>query len=68
MDYGTVSTILRFAACQKRQCVDITIQNDEMSEQLESFFVSLERTNDLDSRITLDPVDGEIVITDAGGT
>ena len=48
--------------------MDITIQNDEMSEQLESFFVSLERTNDLDSRITLDPVDGEIVITDAGGT
>ena len=36
-------------------------------ELTESFFVTLERTPGLDSRITLDPVDGEIEISDDDG-
>ena len=32
-----------------------------------SFFVTLEMTSDPDSTITLDPVDGEIKITDNDG-
>ena len=68
MDYGSVSMILRFATCQRRECVNITIENNGVAEPLESFFVILERTPDQDGRITLDPVDGEILIIDATGT
>ena len=67
MDYGPVSTILPFAECQRRDCVNITIQNDEEPEQLESFLVSLVGRPDLDGRITLNPVEGEVVIIDANG-
>jgi hypothetical protein len=42
----------------------ITIKNDAVPENTESFFVNLLRTPDLDSRITLDPVLAEIEITD----
>ena len=66
MDYGSVSTILRFAACETRQCVDITIVNDTENEPDETFSISLERTSFLSNRITLRPVDGEIVIIDDG--
>ena len=48
--------------------MNITIENDGVAEPLESFFVTLEKTPDIDGRITLDPVDGEIVIIDATGT
>ena len=61
-DYSTVSTILQFSACQRRVCVNITIQSDGVPEQTESFFVTLERTPGLDSKVTLDPLDGEIEI------
>ena len=37
---------------------DITLENDE------SFILTLERTSDLNSRITLDPVNGVVEITD----
>ena len=37
---------------------------DMIAEMTESFFVTLERTPGLDSRITLDPVDGLIEIVD----
>ena len=65
MDYAAeISAILTFAACQRRRCVNVTIENDAVLEDAESFDVTLERTFDLDNRITLDPVDGEIEITD----
>ena len=67
MDYGAVSTTLRFDACQRQKCVNISIQNDGVLEQLESFFVNLARTPELDCRITLDPVDGDIEILDFNG-
>ena len=58
---------LTFAASDTRQCTEIPIVDDMIVELTESFFVTLERTPGLDSRITLDPVDGEIKITDDDG-
>ena len=55
LDYIAVDTILMFDACQMRNCVDVTIVDDLILENVESFDLYLERTSDLDSR-TLDPV------------
>ena len=38
-----------------------------IAELTESFFITLERTPGLDSRIIVNPVDGEIEITDNDG-
>ena len=66
MDYGELSTILSFRTCGTRQCVNMSIVDDDVLENVESFDVTLERTPGLDVRITLDPVDGTISITDDG--
>ena len=58
---------LTFDTCDTRQCTEISIMDDMIVELTESFFVTLERTPGLDSRITLDPVDGEIEIIDNDG-
>ena len=67
MDYIDLSTILSFPACGTKQCVDVTIVNDEVLENVESFNVTLERTPGLDMRIILDPVDGVVEIIDDDG-
>ena len=67
MDYMTLAEVLMFDVCETRQCVNVTIADDLVNEPQESFHVSLERTPGLDSRITLEPVDGEIVIVDNEG-
>ena len=67
MDYIGVSTILMFEACDKRRCVNVTIVDDGIHEMTESFTVTLDRTPSLDSRITLDPVDGVVEISDVDG-
>ena len=64
MDYGAVSTILRFDACDTRHCVGVTIVIDGDDEPDEIFGITLERTPGLNDRITLDPVDGDITIAD----
>ena len=66
-DYFAVTTILMFDACQMRSCVNVTIRNDVILENVESFNITLERTSDLDSRITLDPVNGVVEIIDNDG-
>ena len=67
MDYGQVlDTPLVFPPCERRSCVAIPIVDDDVLENSELFNVSLER-NGLDSRITLDPVDGLVEITDNDG-
>ena len=67
-DYtGLSGSNLPFSACQNRSCVNITIHDDMIVENVESFNVTLERTPGLDMRITLDPVDGEIEISDNDG-
>ena len=57
-----------FAACQRSSCVNVTIVDDEVLEMVvESFNVTLQRTPFLDSRITLNPVNGRIVIRENDG-
>ena len=67
MDYIGLSTILSFPACETKQCVDVTIVDDEVLEKVESFDVTLEKTPGLDTRITLNPVDGVVEIIDEDG-
>ena len=68
LDYGVVNTILVFAACEMRSCVDVFITDDIILEKDESFGITLRRTRDLDSRIILDPVNGVIEVADNDGT
>ena len=67
MDYLTLNSILTFDACQTRRCTDVTIMDDLVDEPLEYFDFTLERTPDLDTRISLNPVDGRIAIVDNDG-
>ena len=67
MDYLALNSILSFDACQTRRCTDVTIMNDLVDEPLEYFDFTLERTPDLDTRISLNPVDGRIAIIDNDG-
>ena len=63
-----MSIVTMFDSCQVQTCVDISIVNDSVLENEEIFDVTLSRTVGLDTRITLDPVDGEVEITDNDGT
>ena len=47
--------------------MNVDIIDDQAVENPESFGITLERTPDLDSRITLDPVDGVVQIRDDDG-
>ena len=67
MDYVALSEILMFGACQTRSCKNVTIVDDLVDEPEEFFRVLLTRTTGLDSRITLNPVEGRIVIMDNDG-
>ena len=67
IDYLGLSTILMFVTCGTQQCVNVVIVDDDVLENVESFDVTLERTPGLDSRITLDPVDTVVEITDDDG-
>ena len=66
-DFGVVSTLLMFDSCTTQLCTDINISNSTGLDQSESFFINLQRTPDLDPRITLNPVVGEIEITKNNG-
>ena len=61
-DFGTHSTTLTFAECETQHCLSVNIVNDGVQERQEYFVVTLERTPDLDSRITLSPVNEYIYI------
>lgn len=66
MDYAPLmSVILEFEACQRRRCHNVTIRDDLIPEDLESFFVILGETPDLSDTITLAPIQAEIEIIDA---
>ena len=64
MDYTATSEVLTFAACETQRCVNVTIIDDLTLETEETFDVTLNRTADLDNRITLDPAAEEIQIID----
>lgn len=65
-DFGALSTVLRFAKCQKKSCANVSIVDDVMLENVEVFGITLERSG-LDSRITLEPVNGFVEIMDNDG-
>ena len=58
---------VEFGECETRRCVNITIVDDLVLEMEESFIVVLNRTSQLDSRISLEPTTAEIVIVDDDG-
>ena len=62
-----MSTVVMFDECELQSCTPVLIVDDMVLENVESFNVTLERTPGLDMRITLDPVDGEIEISDDDG-
>lgn len=55
-----------FDICEKEKCVNISIVNDSELEMTETFNITLERTDDLNERIILCPVNGVIAISDNG--
>ena len=65
-DHGGMSTDFTIEKCNTEQCIAISLHDDMMLEQVESFFVSLERTTGLDKRIILhnDYVLKEVIILD----
>ena len=67
VDYGNESTLFAFDMCETRRCTEIPIVNDMIVELTESFLVILERTPGLDSRITLNPINGAVEIIDDDG-
>ena len=67
MDYTGLSRILSFAACETRQCVNVIIVDDLVDEPVKEFNITLERTMDLDSRISLRPVVTRVIIHDNEG-
>ena len=67
MDYEALSTNLTFDMCELRRCENVTIMDDNVVEQNESFIVTLGRTPGWDDRIALTTVTGMIQITDNDG-
>lgn len=64
MDYMALSVIVEFDTCDNRSCVLLNVVDDLVLEVDETLDITLNRTADLDSRITLDPTEGEVVIVD----
>ena len=56
-----------FASCETRACINVTIEDDNVVELTESFSVKLNRTDGLDERIILEPVEAEIEIINNDG-
>ena len=52
-DYDGVPATVKYPACALGMCINITIVNDAVVENTESFSISLTRTARLDFRITL---------------
>ena len=57
--------ILGFAQCEKKSCVSVSIVDDVIVEDVETYGITLEKTPDLG--LTLDPADGVVKITDNDG-
>lgn len=64
LDYEGVTVLLNFGSCETRVCISVTIVNDSTAEGIEHFSASLERTANLDPRITIDPDFAKVEITD----
>ena len=58
---------MEFDLCESLKCVAVDIKNDQTVENTEGFNIIVERTPDLNSRITLTNVDGVVDIRDDDG-
>ena len=65
-DFGRFIDFVEFTSCQRTRCIDITITDDLVLEDVESFNVSLYR-NGLDESIRLEPNVSKIEIRDDDG-
>ena len=63
-DYESVLEELTFSAGLERQCVDVTIQDDDIAEGLEDFTAGLTTSVD---RVILDPDVATVNIADNDG-
>ena len=66
-DYTAVDIVLPFRANTPELCVPISITNDDVVEQVESFYVTLERTPGLDDSVLLGPTQKMIPIVNDDG-
>ena len=64
MDYTHHTTTLIFDACELMVCDDVSILDDCVLEEEESFHLILERTSGLDSKIKIDRGDRVVAIID----
>ena len=62
-DYNSISSTVRFAPCVYRECVVISIIDDELAEEREYFTVVLSETPELHSRIRLYPTEAGVIIS-----
>ena len=67
MDYEQLEGALMFHPCDVRKCINVTIKDDDITEETEIFIVSLQRTTTLDSRIFLNPKSATVHVTDDDG-
>ena len=66
-DFESVDIILPFGANTPKLCVPISIKNDDVVEQIESFYVTLERTPGLDDSVLLGPTQQVVTIVNDDG-
>ena len=59
--------LLSFGACELRRCFPVAIVDDTRLEEIEHLTLTLSRIPELDQRITLNPMDAQIVIIDEDG-
>ena len=56
--------LIRFSPCQRRSCVAVSIEDDDVVERTERVVIRLERTDDLNNRIRFGVSSGVIEVED----
>ena len=66
MPVNETAGMVTFSGNDLRKCLRVTLVDDYSFERTESFSISLERTENLDERITISPDRGTVTINDDG--
>lgn len=66
-DHRHLSTILTFGKCSMSECIQIVLIDDMTVERDEEFYVTLERTPDLNQNIELYPTEKRVKILNNDG-
>lgn len=64
MDYEEITTLLMFGACETIKCISVAILYDNIPDDCEIFSASLERIPNLNPKITIDPDETAVKITE----